>query len=365
MKTIERQLHRPLASGGTGVSVNQRAGGEQSHGSDCLQPSASGNRTWPSFGYKRNEIMSINTKIIQQDGQLIYKSGRNHLGGLVACFLLLLLAFGEASAETEWPHIAISKDGTPISYEIFGKGEPTLVFVHGWSCDARYWRAQVPVFSKKHRVVVLDLAGHGHSGMSRTRYTMSSFGEDVRAVTESTGSYSVILIGHSMGGSVIAEAARLMPDRVIGLIGIDTLENVEYKMTREELEKMTGPLKENFRNANRQFVSEMIAPKTDPQLREWVLSDMSAAPPNVALSAMDEMMTQNITGEAAKVFDKIKIPVVTVNGDLWPVNYEANRRHMLSFDAIILKGADHFLMMDRPDDFNKALEKSILMLKEK
>jgi pimeloyl-ACP methyl ester carboxylesterase len=309
--------------------------------------------------------MSVNTKIFRRDGQLLCKSGRNHLGSLVTCILLLLLAFGEASAETEWPHIAISKDGTPISYEIFGKGEPTLVFVHGWSCDARYWRAQVPVFSKKHRIVVLDLAGHGHSGMSRTRYTMDSFGEDVRAVTESTGSHRVILIGHSMGGSVIAAAARLMPGRVIGLIGIDTLENIEYPMTREELKKMIAPLEENFRDGSRQFVGEMIASNTDPQLREWILSDMSAAPPSVAISAMNEMMTQYVTGEAAKVFDQIRIPVITVNGDLWPVNYEANRRHMFSFDAIVLKEADHFLMMDRPIDFNKALEKAILTLTEK
>jgi len=77
---------------------------------------------------------------------------------------------------------------------------------------------------------------------------------------------------------------------------------------------------------------------------------------------MNEMMTQYITGEAAKLFNNIRIPVVTVNGDLWPINYEANRRHMFSFDAIVLKGADHFLMMDRPNDFNKALEKAILML---
>ncbi len=202
--------------------------------------------------------MRVNTMIFRRNERLLFKSERNHIGGLVVCFLLLLLTFGEVSAETEWPHIAISKDGTPISYEIFGKGEPTLIFVHGWSCDARYWRAQVPVFSKKHRVVVLDLAGHGHSGVSRTRYTMVSFGEDVQTVTESTGSHSVILIGHSMGGSVIAEAARLMPDRVIGLIGIDTLENIEYQMTREELEKMITPLKENFRDSSRQFVSEMI-----------------------------------------------------------------------------------------------------------
>jgi len=309
--------------------------------------------------------MSVNTMIFRRDWELLCKSNTKHFVSLIACLVLLISAFGETPAEAKWPHIAFSKDGTPISYEIFGVGEPTLVFVHGWSCDARYWRAQVPVFSKKYRVVVLDLAGHGHSGMSRTKYTMGSFGDDVRAVTESTGSHSVILIGHSMGGSVIAEAACLMPNRVIGLIGIDTLENIEYPMTREELKKMIAPLEEDFRDGSRQFVGEMIASNTDPQLREWILSDMSAAPPSVALSAMNEMMTQYITGEAAKVFKKVRIPVVTVNGDLWPVNYEANRRHMFSFDAIVLKEADHFLMVDRPIDFNKALEKAILMLTEK
>ena len=306
--------------------------------------------------------MSVNTKIFRRDGRLLCKSDTKHLVSLVACLVLLISAFGDTPAEAEWPHIVFSKDNIPISYEIFGVGEPTLVFVHGWSCDARYWRSQVPVFSKKYRVVVLDLAGHGHSGMSRTKYTMGSFGEDVRAVTELTDSHSVILIGHSMGGSVIAEAARLMPGRVIGLIGIDTLENIEYPMTREELKKMIAPLEENFRDGSRQFVGEMIASNTDPQLREWILSDISATPPSIAISAMNEMMTQYITGEAAKVFEQIRIPVITVNGGLWPVKYEANRRHMFSFDAIVLKEADHFLMMDRPIDFNKALEKAILML---
>jgi len=278
---------------------------------------------------------------------------------LAGCLMLLLLIAGVARAQADWPHVAFSKDGTPISYEIQGSGEPTLVFVHGWSCDSRYWRAQLPYFSGNHRVVTLDLAGHGHSGTARTKYTMGAFGEDVRAVVEATGGAGVILIGHSMGGSVIAEAARLMPDRVAGLIGVDTLENIEYPVTREELEKMFAPLEKDFRTGSRQFAGEMISSRTDPPLREWILSDMSAAPPAVALSAMNEMMSQYMTGEAAKIFDKIRVPVMSVNGDLWPVNYEANRRHMFSFDAIVLKDADHFLMMDRTDEFNRALEEAI------
>jgi pimeloyl-ACP methyl ester carboxylesterase len=279
---------------------------------------------------------------------------------LAAGLALLLFYTGQVHADTQWPRVAVSKDGTPISYEVSGTGDPALVFVHGWSCDARYWRCQVPVFSRKHRVIVLDLAGHGHSGTSRTRYTMKAFGEDVQAVTEAAATPRVILIGHSMGGSVIAEAAALMPDRVIGLIGVDTLENIEYPLTREALDSMTAPMEKNFQAGCRQFVNEMILPETDPDLREWILSDIASASPEIALSAMNEMLTQYITGEAAAIFENIRIPVVTVNGDLWPVNHEANRRHMHTFDAIVLKNADHFLMMTRPVPFNNALEQAII-----
>ncbi len=283
---------------------------------------------------------------------------------LACCLVFLLEAAGELQARTQWPNVVLSGDGTPISYEVCGAGEPTLVFVHGWSCDARYWREQVPYFSKAHRVVVLDLAGHGHSGMARTKYTMASFGEDVRAVTEAAAGRRVILIGHSMGGSVIAEAARLMPGRVVGLVGIDTLENVEYPMTQGELEKMISPLEKDFRAGSRQFIAGMISPETEPRLREWIVSDVSAAPPAVALSAMREMMMQYVTGEAASIFEKIRVPVVSVNGDLWPVNYEGNRRHMFSYDAVVIRKADHFLMMDRPEEFNAALKKAIGRLSE-
>jgi pimeloyl-ACP methyl ester carboxylesterase len=298
-------------------------------------------------------------------GKLGCKPVKRHPVCLASCLVILFLIFGVIRAEAEWPRVVLSKDGTPISFEVYGAGEPTLVFVHGWCCDARYWRAQVPHFSKSHRVVTLDLAGHGHSGMTRSKYSMLAFGEDVQAVTEAIGTNRVILVGHSMGGSVIAEAARLMPDRVIGLIAVDTLHNIEYPMTRQELTKMLAPLEKDFRNGTREFVEQMILPHMNPQLREWILSDMSAAPPTVALSASNSMMSQYITGEAAKIFDEIHLPVVSVNSDMWPVNYEANRRHMSFFNAIILKGADHFLMLDRSEEFNRALEKAIHMIVNK
>lgn len=285
--------------------------------------------------------------------------------GLMLCFVVVFLVLQVSRAQAQWPGVVPSRDGTPISYETYGAGEPTLVFVHGWSCDSRYWREQIPFFSRNNRVVLLDLAGHGHSGSHRSGYTMRAFGEDVQAVVDVIGGGRVILIGHSMGGSVIAEAARLMPDRVLGLIGIDTLENVEYPLTREELDQMLSAFKQDFKAGTRHFVENMILPGTEPLLREWIISDMSAAPPAVALSAIEEMMTQYITGEAAGIFEEIPIPVVTVNGSLWPVNVEANRKHMFSFDAIVFDNADHFLMLNQAEKFNKSLEDAIDMVVKK
>ena len=309
--------------------------------------------------------MHNNAKTFGWCWELFFRSNRKHLFSLMTCLILLFSVFGYASAQETWPHVAFSEDGTPISYEVYGTGDPTLIFVHGWSCDSRYWREQVPEFSKKYRVVVLDLAGHGHSGMSRIVYSMSSFGEDVKAVTEAVGGNKVIMIGHSMGGPVVAEAARLMPDRVIGLIGVDTFKSFEFTLTSEMIETMIAPLGKNFQEGCRQFVKQMLSPNTDPKLREWIISDMSSAPPEVALSAMNNMIVQFLTGGAAKMFKDIRIPVITINGDQEPIDYEANRKHMLSFDAVVIKEADHFLMMARPVEFNKELQKAILKLTEK
>lgn len=77
------------------------------------------------------------------------------------------------------------------------------------------------------------------------------------------------------------------------------------------------------------------------------------------LMTIEEETREAHPGDAASIFGKVRIPVMSLNGDLWPVNYEGNRRHMLSFDAIVLRKADHFLMMDRPEEFNRALEKAI------
>src|SRR6267143_1352983 len=121
---------------------------------------------------------------------------------------------------------------------------PALVLVHCWTCDSSFWQDQVARLAKSRQVVTLDLAGHGRSGRTRKDYTMEAFGQDVKAVADKLKLDRMVLVGHSMGGAVILEAAKRLGSRVVGLVPIDTLLDVEQssdpKETDAVMAKMQG-----------------------------------------------------------------------------------------------------------------------------
>src|SRR5688500_3862617 len=137
--------------------------------------------------------------------------------------MLLALILSLASVVT-------AADGSPIHYEVKGKGEPALVFIHCGSCNQIFWENQVPLFSKNYRVLPLALPRPGESGKPRTTWSLERYGEDAKRVLAKLGLKRAVPIGSALGGRVALEAARLMPDRVIGIVPVDTLQNVEQKM---------------------------------------------------------------------------------------------------------------------------------------
>ena len=166
--------------------------------------------------------------------------------------LLLLSALSGCGADSEKQ--ALSADNVAINYRVEGEGTPALVFVHGWSCEKSYWKYQVPHFSKRYKVVTIDLAGHGESGSGRKDWTMEAFGKDVAAVVEKLDLHRVILIGHSMGGPVIIEAARQMPERVIGLVGVDTFLDLGRQYTQQQVDAYVAPFERDFAAATGKLV---------------------------------------------------------------------------------------------------------------
>jgi pimeloyl-ACP methyl ester carboxylesterase len=159
---------------------------------------------------------------------------------------LALVLLGMAPARAGESAIVESVDGVPISYQTGGDGAATVVFVHGWSCDRGYWREQFDRFAEYYRVVAIDLAGHGDSGPGRTDWTIENFGRDVVAVMDALDLQDVVLVGHSMGGPVVLEAALMAPDRVVRVIGIDTLQDPDAPgMSEEQIDGMVAGFEED------------------------------------------------------------------------------------------------------------------------
>ncbi len=275
--------------------------------------------------------------------------------------ILALVAVCAMASPKGQQFFATSFDGEKISYTVFGQGDVTLLFVHGWSCDGGYWREQTPAFEKQYRVITMDLAGHGDSGRNRKVYSIDSFAKDVQAVIEASKSQRVIVIGHSFGGEIVATAASLAPDKVIGIVGVDTLHNVEEWYSREDAAKLIGieGFKNDFKAQTKVFVEQMMPKDCDPKLLKRIVEDMSLSPPEVGVSALDEYTRTIADRTMLEVFKKVKAPVVCINADQWPMNPEANRRHMKSFDFKIIKGVGHFPMLERPEEFNRLLAEAV------
>ena len=244
-----------------------------------------------------------------------------------------------------------SADGVAIAYEALGAGAPALVFVHGWSCDRTYWKGQLEPLGRRYHVVAIDLAGHGESGTNRQAWTMAAFGADVAAVVERLGLERVILVGHSMGADVVAEAARRLRGRVAGLVWIDAYRKLDAPPTAERIEAFVAPFRADFTERTRAFVRGLFPATADKSLVEWIAADMSSAPKEIALAAMVSVFS-NI-GEMPATLAELKLPTIAFNADHPPTDVESLKRH--GVEVVLMSGVGHFPMMEDPARFNRVL----------
>jgi pimeloyl-ACP methyl ester carboxylesterase len=249
-----------------------------------------------------------------------------------------------------------SADGVPIHYETTGRGRPAVVLVHCWTCDSGFWRDAVARTARSRQVVTLDLAGHGRSGRTRKDYTMEAFGEDVKAVADALKLDRMVLVGHSMGGAVIMEAAKRLGGRVAGLVPVDTLVDVEQPSDPKETDAFIAKMRADYKGETTAFLRQyLFAPTTPPAVADRVLIQTTTFPMEIALSAL----RNNWNYQAASGFEAVKVPIVAVNGDRFPTNFEANRRHAPQFDAVIMKNVGHYPMLEDPPRFGRLLDEAL------
>ncbi|MET3774420.1 pimeloyl-ACP methyl ester carboxylesterase [Arthrobacter nitrophenolicus] len=101
-----------------------------------------------------------------------------------------------------------------------GEG-PAILLIHGLACNTSDWFTQIAYFRRTHRVIALDLRGHGRSSVPTEGYGTASFVADFISVLDALGVSSVVAVGHSLGGLLAKALAITHPERVSAVVAID------------------------------------------------------------------------------------------------------------------------------------------------
>jgi pimeloyl-ACP methyl ester carboxylesterase len=250
---------------------------------------------------------------------------------------------------------ARSADGVPIAYESHGARTPAIVLVHGWCCNRTYWDAQLTALSGRWRIVAVDLAGHGDSGNARADWTMGAFGADVVAVVEALALQSVVLVGHSMGADVVLEAAGTLGGRVVGVVCVDQYAQLARLPSDAEVRARVAAFRAGFPTTVEAFVRTLFSPSASAALVDRVSTDMTNAPRESALACLEA--TWNHGRSVPAMLSRLEPRVLAINSSGSAADIESMRRH--GVEVVLMQGAGHFPMLERPEEFNGCLVRAI------
>jgi len=184
---------------------------------------------------------------------------------------------------------------------------------------------------------------------------MAAFGQDVVAVVEHLRLEQVVLIGHSMGGPVIIEAARRLPTAVIGLVGVDTWQNAGQLRTPAQVAESLVPLRANFVEAIRAVARNVFVPTSDPTVVEHVVAAMSAVPPHIGIGAAEAFRGHD--RKLQEGLQEVTAPKIAINSRYRPTNLEAAQRY--GIEVMLMSGVGHFVMLEDPQTFNRLLNEAV------
>lgn len=143
----------------------------------------------------------------------------------------------------------VTVDSSRLRVLDVGRG-PTVVLVHGLAASMYSWRQTIdPLVQAGYRVVAYDNRGFGFSDKPATGYSNAAYVHLLFGLLDSLGVSDAVLVGHSMGGAIVADAALARPDRVRGLVLVDAAGlGVRYPfMLRVARWPIIGPLFDHLR----------------------------------------------------------------------------------------------------------------------
>lgn len=243
-------------------------------------------------------------------------------------------------------------NGETIRYLDTGDGDPAIVFVHGWCCDHTFWRDQVPVFAPNHRVVAVDLPGHGSSDKPDRDYTIDNFVDVVASLIDQLGLDKPVVVGHSMGGTITLNLARQRPDLTRGVIIVDApIVPVPDHMRPLVDQTLAGLKSPAYAGIAEGFVRmAMFNADSPPGLADEVATGMGKAPQRVMHTAIASCLDPQWLESGP-----IPVPALFIRAATHMAAEDQLRERFPGMDVITVQAA-HFLQMERPTETNAAIE---------
>ena len=274
-----------------------------------------------------------------------------------ARLLLIILTAGcatRAPESSEFSGEARSSDGIPIRYETRGRGQPAIVLVHGWTNSRAIWGEHPRTLARTHRVVALDLPGHGASGADRTQWTMDAFGGDVVAVADQLELDRIVLVGFSMGAAVVLEAAERMPDRVIGVVLVDAFHDPDAVPPAGTVDQMLAQFRASW--GDTAFYRAFAFTPDTPDSLVQQLAAMSPAQPREHWFPIARSLFEWARTDFKTTLQEMDVPVAAINTTRQPTRVDAIRRYAPSFTLDTLQGVGHAgILLQRTADFDARL----------
>jgi len=244
-------------------------------------------------------------------------------------------------------------DHIKVHYTNYGKGETALVFIHGWACDETVWAEQAPALAEKIRVITIDLPGHGQSDKPQSiEYDKDLYTRAIDGVIKDAGVKSAILIGHSNGTPFTREYYRKFSAKVKAIVVVEGPLHAFFD--RDTMEKFVVPLKgDNYPEAAGRVIDGMTKPVKDLALRDRIKALMLKTPQYVAVSEFEATADEDLWKE-----DKIDVPMLMIlaKQPAWSPEYEQFVRRLApKVDYQVWENVSHFLMMEKPREFNAAV----------
>lgn len=227
--------------------------------------------------------------------------------------------------------------GHPVHYRVAGTGYP-VILVHGLSGSTRWWRRNIPALAQRYRVHLVDLPGFGTMRRHRRRFVLAEADSWLLAWMEAVGLGQAHLVGHSMGGYICLRFAAHTPQKVGRLVLVAPAGIPTGRSPLDHIVSLLHALR-----------------YTTPSFLPLLAQDLLRAGPWTLWRAARDLLTEDVQEH----LQSITAPTLLLWGEndtlIPPALGSLLREQIADSRLLILKGAGHVPMFDRPQEFDDAL----------